>query len=225
MHLILFGSPGVGKGTQAKILSSKLNIPHISTGDILREAAANLTELGLKAKQIMDMGNLVPDEIMIGIIKNTLKENRCKNGFILDGFPRTVAQAVSLENLFSELEINKIIIINIVANDEEIIKRLTSRRACISCNNIFSYEEIMNKEECPVCGSKNSFYQRNDDKEEVIRRRIEVFKLNTSLVLNYYSKIRKVIDVDGLMSIEDVASSILGELEKIKSHTLNFAVK
>src|SRR5690606_16024697 len=141
MRIILFGSPGVGKGTQAKILSKKFNIPHISTGDILRSAIENKTKLGLEAKKIMDKGELVPDDVMIGIIRDTLQKPDCKNGFILDGFPRTTAQAEALDSLLHELNMNNKWLISITANEEEIIKRLTNRRACKVCNHIFALSE------------------------------------------------------------------------------------
>ena len=213
MRIILFGSPGVGKGTQAKILSGKLNIPHISTGDILRSAIDKKTQLGLEAKKLMDKGELVPDDIMIGIIRDTLQEERCKNGFILDGFPRTIAQAEELEKLLSELNMSKKKLIAITANEEEIIRRLSNRRTCNVCNYIFVLEEIKNKDACPNCGAKNSLYQRSDDKEEVIRKRLEVFKSTTKPVLNYYEKNNNVIYVYGIGSIEEVTQRILEKLK------------
>lgn len=209
MQLILFGPPGVGKGTQAKVLSSKYNIPHISTGDILREAVKNKTPLGNKAKEIMQRGELVPDDIMIGIVKDTLGQQRCKNGFVLDGFPRSIGQAESLHKILEELKFNNIHVINITANDQELIKRLTNRRACKSCGSIFIYYEIKDKNECPVCGAKESFYQRNDDKEEVIKHRLEVYNSTTKPVLQYYKEQKKVVDIDGLQEIEKVTADIV----------------
>ena len=213
MRIILFGAPGVGKGTQAKILSSKLSIPHISTGDILRSALDKKTPLGLEAKKIMDKGELVPDNIMAGIISDTLKEERNKNGFILDGFPRTVAQARNLDKLLSELNMNQKKIVSITANEEEIIKRLTSRRACKNCKQIFSLEEIENSDSCPNCGTKDSFYQRSDDKEEVIRKRLEVFNTTTKPVLDYYSENEDVMYIDGIGKVGEISERIM---EKIK---------
>ncbi len=213
MQLILFGSPGVGKGTQAKIISSKLNIPHISTGDILRQAVAEQTELGKKAKEIMNKGELVPDDIMIGIIKDRLKKPDCKNGFILDGFPRTTVQAESLDKLLKELGFGNPIVINITANEDEIVKRLNNRRACKNCGKIFTLEEIDNKQNCPNCGASDSFYLRDDDKEDVIRNRLKVFEKNTLPVLNHYKNSAKVITVDGIGEIEDVNKSLMKQLE------------
>ncbi len=212
MELILFGAPGVGKGTQAKILSGKLKIPHISTGDILRQAAKEQTELGKKAQEVMNRGDLVPDDVMVGIIKERLNKPDCKNGFILDGFPRTEIQAVALDKLLKELNINQIAVINIYADENELIKRLNYRRACRECGKIFSLGKIDSLDKCPNCGAENSFYLRDDDKEDVIRNRFKVFKSTTIPVLNYYQERGKVISVNGIGSIEDVNDLILAEL-------------
>ena len=214
MYLILFGAPGAGKGTQAKILSQKFSIPHISTGDILREAAKNGSPMGLEAKKLMNAGKLVPDEIMIEIIRETLGQEQCKNGFILDGYPRTTAQAESLNRLFKRLNISDYALICLEANDDEIVKRLTARRACKVCGAIFSVSEIVNDTQCPVCGAENSFYQRKDDTEEVIRTRLEVFQSTTKPVKNFYKNENKLIEINGLNSIEEAAAEIIIGLEK-----------
>ncbi len=213
MQLILFGPPGVGKGTQAKFLSTKYNIPHISTGDILREAVKNKTPLGNKAQEIMQRGELVPDDIMIGIVKDTLSQQKCNNGFILDGFPRSIVQAESLDKILEELNFNDVHVINITANDKELIKRLTNRRACKSCGSIFIYDDIKDKNECLVCNAKDSFYQRNDDKEDVIKHRLEVYQSTTKPVLQFYKGQNKVIDINGLQEIEKVTSNIISALQ------------
>ena len=213
MRLILFGSPGVGKGTQAKILSTKLNIPHISTGDILRQAAKDQSEMGKKAGEIMNRGDLVPNDIMIGIIKERLNKPDCKNGFILDGFPRTEIQAVALDKLLKELNINQIVVINIYADEDKLLKRLNYRRACKECGEIFSLEKIDGLDKCPNCGAENSFYLRDDDKEDVIRKRFKIFKSSTLPVLKYYQEQGKVVSVNGIGNIEDVNDLILTSLE------------
>lgn len=213
MRLIIFGAPGVGKGTQAKILSSKLNIPHISTGDILREAVKNKTSLGMKAQEIMNKGELVPDEIMIGIIKDTLSQPHSQKGFLLDGFPRTLKQAEALDSLMNQLNINDYYIISLSAEDEELVKRLSNRRACKNCHTIFTFDEIKGKDTCPKCGAENSFFQRNDDKEDVIRNRLKVYKSNTKPVLDHYRKQNRIINVDGLGSIEAVNKNIMQALK------------
>jgi len=213
MRLILFGSPGVGKGTQAKLLSEKLQIPHISTGDILRQSVKDQTESGKKAEEIMNRGELVPDDVMIDIIKERLNKPDSQNGFILDGFPRTEIQAEALDGLMRELKINHVSIINLTADEEEIIKRLNRRRACKKCARIFTLEEISDLDKCPNCGEENSFYLRDDDKEDVIRNRIEVFNTTTIPVLNYYQNRRDIISIDGFGTIDEINESILKALK------------
>jgi len=213
MRLILFGGPGVGKGTQAKILSTKLNIPHISTGDILRQAVKEQSEMGKKAAEIMNRGDLVPDDIMISIIKERLSKPDCQNGFILDGFPRTEIQAVALDKLLTELNINQITVVYIYADEEELIKRLNYRRACKECGKIFSLEKIDGLDKCPNCGAENSFYLRDDDKEDVIRNRLKVFNSSTIPVLNYYKERGEVVSVNAIGNIEDVNDLIMTKLE------------
>ena len=213
MRLILFGSPGVGKGTQAKILSKKLQIPHISTGDILRQSIKDQTEVGKKAEGIMNRGELVPDDVMIDIIKDRLNKPDSQNGFILDGFPRTKVQAEALDVLLHELKINHVSVINLAADEDEIIKRLSGRRACRKCSKIFTLEEINGLVKCPNCGEENSFYLRDDDKEDVIRKRLEVFKSSTMPVLNYYQNKENVILVEGIGSIDEINESILRALK------------
>jgi adenylate kinase len=212
MRLLLFGAPGVGKGTQAKLLSAKFNIPHISTGDILRQAVKDETDLGKKAQEIMSRGDLVPDDVMIGIIKYRFSKSDCNEGFILDGFPRTTNQAVELDMLLDEMKINDIKLINIYADEEEIVKRLNSRRACKECGNIFTLSEIEHSVSCPNCKAFNSFYLRDDDKEEVIRKRLKIFRKTTEPVLQYYEKQGKVISINGLGSVDEVNSELLNIL-------------
>lgn len=214
MRIILFGSPGVGKGTQAKILSETQHIRHISTGDILRKAVKEKTELGLKAAEIMNKGELVPDNIMIAIIKEELKSDQCRNGFILDGFPRTVIQAEALDSLFNELNINDAILVHITADENEIIKRLNRRRACKVCGAIFSLTEIENLSNCPKCNSENSFYLRDDDKEDVIRRRLKVYETNTMPVFDYYTSQNRAITINGLGTVEEVHQNIISKLKE-----------
>lgn len=214
MRLILFGSPGVGKGTQAKIISKNLNIPHISTGDILRKAVKDQTELGKRAGELMSRGELVPDDLMIAMIKEVLTSDECKNGFILDGFPRTTVQAEALDKLFAQIKIDNAILIHIIADEKEIIKRLNNRRACKECGHIFILKEIEGLDTCPNCGAKNSFYLRNDDKEEVIKNRLDIFNSSTLPVLGYYEKKDRVIEVNGFDTVENVNKKIVDSLKK-----------
>ena len=209
MQIIIFGAPGVGKGTQAKILASKLNIAHISTGDILREAIKKETETGLKAKAIVESGGLVPDDIMAGIILDVLKGDKCKNGFILDGFPRTIEQAKILDNIFSEIKINRPIIVKLDAEDKIIIDRLTNRLVCSKCGNIIAKNEYKEDYICPVCKAANSYYKRKDDDEEVIKKRLKVYHDTTAPVFDFYLNKAKVIEVDGTLNVEEVSNKIL----------------
>ena len=215
MRLILFGAPGVGKGTQAKLISSKLNIPHISTGDILRQSVKDQTELGKKAQEIMNRGDLVPDDIMIGIIQDRLHKPDCEKGFILDGFPRTVNQAVALDKLLKEMKFSDVSVVNITAEDNELVKRIGNRRACKNCGQIFVLKEIEGKINCPNCNAENSFYLRDDDKEDVVRNRLEVFRQNTEPVLDYYNKQKIVKSIDGLGSIAEVSKKVFERLNII----------
>jgi adenylate kinase len=212
MQIIIFGSPGVGKGTQAKILAAILNIPHISTGDILREAIKNQTELGKKAKEIVDKGELVPDDIMGGIIKDTLHDTKCKNGFILDGYPRTTNQAEILEEIFKTIRNEKHFLIKLDADDEIIIKRLTNRLVCNKCGNILNSTDVKENFICPVCKSVNSYAKRADDDEEVIRRRLDVYHKTTAPVFNYYKDKAEIIEIDGSLPIDKVTDEILQRL-------------
>lgn len=214
MRLILFGSPGVGKGTQAKIFSKNFNIPHISTGDILRKAVKEQTELGKKAGELMAQGELVPDDLMVELIKDVLTSAECKNGFILDGFPRTKIQAEALDRLFEQIGIDNTLLVNITAEENEIIKRLNNRRACKKCGNIFNLKEIEGLNNCPVCNTENSFYLRNDDKEEVIKNRLDIFNKTTKPVLGYYASKDRVITVNGFDTIENVNKMIVESLKE-----------
>jgi len=209
MEIIIFGAPGVGKGTQAKILSKKLNIPHISTGDILREAIKNETELGKKAKEIVHSGGLVPDDLMGGLIKDVLSSEEAKDGFILDGFPRTVPQAELLEKIFKDLGFSNPVIVKLSADDEIIIERLSSRRTCKACGYITNLHELKEPDTCPNCGAKGTLYQREDDKEEVIKNRLRVFHETTAPVLEYYKGKVKIVDVNGALPMQEVTEKIL----------------
>lgn len=212
MQLIIFGAPGVGKGTQAKIIAEKLSLAHISTGDILREAVAKGTEMGLKAKAVMDSGNLVSDEIVAGIIKDVLQDERCNNGYILDGFPRTLAQAKMLDVILTELSAEQPTVLSLKADDKLIIDRLSSRRSCNSCGAIFTVSELKDMSLCPKCGAKDSLVKRRDDQEEVIKNRLSVFHQATQPVLDYYEGKADIICIEAAHSIEQVSLAIFEAL-------------
>ncbi len=179
MRIILFGAPGVGKGTQAKILSKKFHIQHISTGDILREAVRNQTELGRKAKALMDAGQLVSDDIMIAIICDVVSSPGSKAGFILDGFPRTLGQAEALDQLFKDLKLSLNKVVNIEVDEDEIVRRLSSRWMCKICRRIYNerIDSVSGDGQCPLC--KGELYQRDDDKPETVRQRLNVYMQST----------------------------------------------
>ncbi len=208
MRLILLGAPGAGKGTQAEIIASKLSIPTISTGNILREAIKNGTPTGLKAKDFMDRGMLVPDEVIIGIVRERLSQPDCANGYILDGVPRTIPQAQALVD--QGVEIDRVVSIEIA--DEVIEARMTGRRVCGSCGA--SYHIVANppKKEgiCNVCGSE--LVIRKDDKPETVRHRLEVYHNETEALKGFYEKIGKLRLVEGNQPIEDATRDILAAL-------------
>ncbi|HEY9165402.1 MAG TPA: adenylate kinase [Candidatus Kryptonia bacterium] len=207
MIIILFGPPGVGKGTQAKILSRKNNIVHIATGDILREAIARGSELGKKAKSFMDRGELVPDDVVIGIIEDRLKEKDALKGFVLDGFPRTLPQAEALDKVFSRSGIRVDSVVIMEVDKDVLMERLTSRRVCRNCGSIFNLQaDHLAGPKCPKCGGE--LYQRDDDKRETIERRFEVYQKQTKPVREFYSKKKMLIEVDGIGEIDDVTKRL-----------------
>ncbi|MBI3585907.1 MAG: adenylate kinase [Ignavibacteriales bacterium] len=214
MRIILFGPPGSGKGTQAKLLCDEFNIPHISTGDLLRAAVGNKTPLGIKAKQYMNTGNLVPDEIMIGLIHEVLESERAKNGFILDGFPRTVNQAKALDEMFASLKIQLDCVISLRVEHDEITRRLTERKSCSSCGRIYNASQISedHPNACPYCGGE--LFQRKDDTPETVRHRLEVYLKETKTLKNFYRQSNRFIQIDGMQEIGKVHDTIVSILHK-----------
>jgi len=208
MRLIFFGPPGVGKGTQAKLVSDQLGIPHVSTGDMLRTAVTNGTVLGQKAKSIMDSGGLVPDDVMVGIVRDELVSPRAMRGFILDGFPRTLSQAKALTAIFRELGIKEFTVVNFKVKEEEIVRRLSLRLVCEKDGSIYNAETngLRQGNVCPTCGGR--LIQRGDDNEETIRKRLNVYHVTTEPLLEYYRQNAVVVDLDGLGSIEEVNREI-----------------
>jgi adenylate kinase len=216
MKLLLFGAPGVGKGTQAKLLADYYSIPHFSTGDMLRAAVTAQTYLGVQAKQHMDGGRLVPDELMIAMIRDALVGPTAKNGFILDGFPRTVPQAETLTVIFHDIGASVFTVVNIDVNPELIIQRLSSRLMCPNDGKIFSSEltDVRQNGPCPACGTP--LIQRVDDRPETVRERLEVYKAKTAPVLTFYEKLGVVITVDGNDTVEVVNQNIRNKLRALK---------
>jgi adenylate kinase len=213
MKIILFGPPGVGKGTQAKLLVEEFHSAHISTGDVLREAVKNKTPLGLKAKSFMDAGNLVPDEVVIGLIGEVLKPAEVRENFILDGFPRTLPQASALDALFEKLGIKLDSVISFEVNNEEIINRLDQRRLCRGCGRIYTIARIgADLKTCPQCGGE--VYQREDDKPDPVRRRLEVYQQQTKPLIDYYRKTNRLVPIDGMDEIGYVHKLVLDALYK-----------
>ncbi len=211
--IILLGAPGSGKGTQAKKLSASFSIPQISTGDILREAVKNGTEMGRQAKVFMDQGGLVPDEVVIGIVRDRLKAPDCEKGFILDGFPRTIPQAEALDRVVKELgkEISSVLSLDV--DEEEILERLSGRRTCAGCGAMYHVRFNPPKEgqRCDKCG--NALLQRDDDKEETIRTRLVNYKKSTEPLIDYYRGSGKVRSVKATGDIDAIFANISSILQ------------
>lgn len=216
MRLVFLGAPGAGKGTQAKRLVEKYGIPQISTGDLLRAAVAAGTPLGKEAKAYMDRGELVPDKVVLGMVKERLSQNDCKKGFILDGFPRNVAQAEALDKMLSEMNMPLDLALNLDVPFDDLMKRLTGRRTCKSCGQMYNVYYSPSKVEgkCDKCGGE--LFQRDDDKEETIRKRLEVYRAQTEPLIDYYSKKGILKSVSGTGSIDEIFNSICAILEKSK---------
>ena len=212
MKLILLGAPGAGKGTQAEKICEKLHIPTISTGNIIRAALKNGTEMGLKAKAYMEAGQLVPDEVVIGIIKDRLKDDDCKNGFILDGFPRTIPQAQALVDM--GIDIDKVI--DIEVPDEKIIARMSGRRVCSKCGAIYHTATKPSKVEgvCDVCGGP--LQQRKDDTVEQLKVRMDEYEKSTKPVIDFYEARGVVTHIDASKSRDLVFAQVQETLEKIR---------
>ncbi len=213
MRLILVGPPGAGKGTQATNIIEKYGIPHISTGNILRDHIRRKTPLGEIADGYISKGQLVPDDLVLELVEERLKQEDCKNGFLLDGFPRTVFQAEALDQYLQKLDCQINSLVNIVVPDDILIHRISDRRTCLDCNASYHllYKRPKKEGICDICGSK--LIQRSDDNETAVSKRLEVFHHNTAPVVDYYRKHGLVIDVDGTQTIEKVKTSIEAAIE------------
>lgn len=209
MKLILLGAPGAGKGTQAAVISERYNIPQISTGNIIREALKSGTEMGLKAKSYMDEGKLVPDEVVIGIIKDRLVQPDCENGFILDGFPRTIPQAEALDKM--GVDIDKVI--DIEVPDEVIVNRMSGRRVCEKCGRPYHTESLKPKVEGVCDDCTGALIQRKDDHPDTVKARLDIYHKETEPLKDYYEKQGKLYIVEGANSVDETTKLTFEALE------------
>lgn len=209
MKIIMLGAPGAGKGTQAKMIAEKCGIPHISTGDIFRANIKNGTELGAKAKEYMDKGLLVPDELVCDLVVDRIQQADCEKGYILDGFPRTIPQAEALEAALNAIEQKLDYAIDIDVPDENIINRMSGRRACVGCGA--TYHVVFNptnvEGKCDVCGE--SLILRDDDKPETVKKRLDVYHTQTQPLIDFYSARKVLVEVDGTQSMDKVFEDIM----------------
>ncbi len=208
MKIIMLGAPGAGKGTQAKMIAEKYSIPHVSTGDIFRANIKNGTELGKEAKSYMDKGELVPDELTVRILLDRVAKEDCKNGYVLDGFPRTIPQAEVLQAELNKQGTDVDYAINVDVPDENIVKRMSGRRACVTCGATYHIEHVPPKTEgvCDKCGSE--LILRDDDKEETVKNRLNVYHDQTQPLIDFYSAKGVLKNVDGTVDMMDVFTAI-----------------
>ena len=214
MNMIMLGAPGAGKGTQAAVLCEHFGIPTISTGNMIREALKNGTEMGLKAKSFMDEGKLVPDEVVIGIVKERLAEDDCKNGYILDGFPRTIPQANALDEALEKMNTSIDYAIDVEVPDESIVKRMGGRRACLNCGAVYHvvYNPPKKDAICDECGQRR--IQRDDDKPETVQKRLDVYHAQTQPLIDYYKEKNILHSVDGTQEMDHVFRDIQEFLDR-----------
>ena len=212
MKIIMLGAPGAGKGTQAIMIAEKYGIPHVSTGDIFRANIKNNTPLGQEAKKYMDQGQLVPDELTVKILLDSVAKDDCKNGYVLDGFPRTIPQAEVLENALKELNDKIDYAIDVDVPDENIVKRMGGRRACVKCGATYHIEHVPPKQEgvCDNCGE--SLILRDDDKPETVQKRLDVYHKQTQPLIDFYNERNILKSVDGTMDKKDVFDAIVAIL-------------
>ena len=214
MRIIMLGAPGAGKGTQAKKITARYSIPHISTGDIFRANIKNGTELGKKAKTYMDQGLLVPDELVVDLVVDRVNQEDCANGYVLDGFPRTIPQAEALDKALTEMGQSIDYAINVEVPDENIVQRMSGRRACVNCGATYHIVYAPTKKEnvCDTC--EGELILRDDDKPETVQKRLNVYHEQTQPLIDYYTEKNKLVEVDGTIDIEkvfDAIVKILGE--------------
>jgi len=221
VRLVLVGPPGAGKGTQAHFIASHLSIPRISTGDIFRYNVTNHTKLGAQAKEFMDRGDLVPDEVTVAMVRDRLGEDDAKEGFLLDGFPRNVPQAETLKKMLAETDIKLTVVLELEVDEDEVVRRLSGRRTCRRCERVWHvlYDPPSREGICDDCGG--DLFQRDDDMEEVIRHRIEVYKSQTEPLVAFYADEGILAVIDAAGPVEEITSRALGALEpytRLESH-------
>ncbi len=214
MKIIMLGAPGAGKGTQAKMIADKYQIPHISTGDIFRANIKNGTELGQKAKTYMDQGLLVPDELVVDLVVDRVKQDDCEKGYVLDGFPRTIPQAESLDAALAKLEDSIDYAINVEVPDENIVRRMSGRRACVACGATYHIVHIPTKVECICDRCGKELILRDDDKPETVQKRLGVYHEQTQPLIEYYTNKGSLVEVDGTKDMNEVFSDIVDILSK-----------
>ncbi|WP_431893702.1 adenylate kinase [Nonomuraea sp. bgisy101] len=211
MRLVLVGPPGAGKGTQAQFIASNLSIPKISTGDIFRANVSGGTELGKLAKTYMDRGDLVPDEVTIAMVRDRLSEDDAQDGFLLDGFPRTVPQAEILRDMLKDWGQKLDLVLELVVDDEEVVRRLAGRRTCSQCGRIWHVEFDDKRDDvCDACGG--TLFQRDDDKEETVRHRLEVYQQQTAPLIRFYADEDILVGVDATGPVEEVTQRAMKEI-------------
>lgn len=214
MKVVMLGAPGAGKGTQAKMIATKYNVPHISTGDIFRANIKEGTELGKKAKSYMDQGLLVPDELVVDLVVDRLQQEDCKDGYILDGFPRTIPQAEALDAALSKLDTKLDVALDIDVADDFIVKRMGGRRACLGCGATYHIVNIPPKKEgiCDTCGAE--LVLRDDDKPETVEKRLLVYHEQTQPLIDYYKNCGILVTLDGTKDMNEVFTNICSVLER-----------
>ncbi|MCO5969505.1 MULTISPECIES: adenylate kinase [Actinoallomurus] len=212
MRIVLVGPPGAGKGTQAQFISSHLSVPKISTGDIFRANVSGNTPLGRKAKEYMDRGDLVPDEITIAMVRDRLAEDDAQEGFLLDGFPRNVPQAETLKKILAEMDQRLDLVLELVVDDDEVVRRLSGRRTCRKCGKIWhvAFDPPSKEGVCDVCGGE--LFQRDDDREETIRHRLEVYQEQTAPLASFYADEGILVGIDATGPVEEVTERALAAL-------------
>ena len=217
MRLVLVGPPGAGKGTQAQFIASHFAIPKISTGDIFRANVSKGTELGVEARKFMDAGDLVPDEVTIGMVKERLSGDDAQTGFLLDGFPRTVRQAEVLDELLEEMEALLDVVLELVVDDDEVVRRLSGRRTCHRCGHVWhlDFDPPATEGICDRCSGE--LFQRDDDSEETIRHRLEVYADQTSPLIGYYGDLGLLRGVDATGPVEDVTERAINALRRFET--------